>query len=92
MKRKIGGEVDAASSLKFKTGNWRTMRPVWDQTKCIQCQLCTIFCPDFCIPTKEEEKLKRTETNFDYCKGCGICAQVCPVKCISMKKEDDFHD
>jgi len=80
-----GGLIDKPGSAKsYKTGSWRSERPIWNKNKCIQCLICVNFCPDDAIPIKNG---KRRETNFDYCKGCGICAQECPVKVIIMKKE-----
>lgn len=76
---------EPGSSVNTKTGSWRTMRPKWDSKKCTQCMICWQFCPDIAIPEKDK---KRTETDFDYCKGCGMCAQVCPVQCIVMEKEE----
>jgi pyruvate ferredoxin oxidoreductase delta subunit len=75
---------EPGNSIKNKTGGWRSIRPVWHKEKCIQCMKCWEFCPDIAIPQK---KGKRTETDFNFCKGCGICAQVCPVKCIEMVPE-----
>ena len=88
----IGGLIDeAGSSKKFKTGDWRSFRPITDFTKCIQCMQCVINCPDDCIPTEGSgNNIKRKETDFDYCKGCGICANICPVKCIKMEEEGKF--
>ena len=88
----IGGLIEeAGSSIHFKTGDWRSLRPVWVEKKCIHCMICVIDCPDDCIPTKGDAKnIKRLETNLDFCKGCGICSQVCPTKCISMKEGAGF--
>ncbi len=84
----IGGLIDeAGSSSNFKTGDWRSFRPIIDEPKCIHCMLCVISCPEDCINSKEG---KRKEIYFDYCKGCGICANVCPVKCIKMEEESKF--
>ncbi len=83
----IGGLTEAGSSIKFKTGDWRSLRPVWDSKKCTHCMICVIDCPDNCILTKGG---KRLETDFDFCKGCGICDSVCPVKCIKMEEEAKF--
>lgn len=71
---------EPGSTIKNKTGGWRTEFPVRDAKKCISCGFCWMFCPEGCINEK-------FEADLDYCKGCGICAQVCPVKCIEMKKE-----
>lgn len=69
------------SSTMTKTGEWRSIRPLRDESRCIYCGICWQFCPDIAIS-------KDIITNYDYCKGCGICAQVCPVKCIKMEKEN----
>jgi pyruvate ferredoxin oxidoreductase delta subunit len=83
-----GGKITkAGNSEEYLTGDWRTFRPVWNESKCTHCMLCWIYCPDVSIPVKDN---KRLETDFDHCKGCGICAEVCPTKCIEMKKESDF--
>ncbi|MBW2989098.1 4Fe-4S binding protein [Candidatus Woesearchaeota archaeon] len=88
----VGGLIDEpGSSRKFKTGDWRSFRPVWDSSKCINCMICVAFCPEDCIPTGGSgNDIKRKETDLDYCKGCGICMNVCPVKCIKMKEEAGF--
>lgn len=83
-----GGKITTpGNSDQYHTGDWRTFRPIWDKSKCIQCMFCWIDCPDVSIPAVNGE---RVETDFEHCKGCGICAEVCPVKCIAMKKESDF--
>ena len=89
----IGGLIDeAGSSRKFKTGDWRSFRPVWGKEKCIHCMICAVYCPEDCIPSEGSGKsIKRKETDFDYCKGCLICGNVCPVKCISHKEEAEFR-
>jgi len=80
-----GGTIrGGASAVFFKTGDWRTWRPVWNQEACRQCLLCFPVCPDSSIPLAEG---KRTDFNFNHCKGCGICAEICPVHAISMIKE-----
>lgn len=82
----IGGLIDRGGTAKeYKTGDWRTFRPVRDESKCINCMICWAYCPDSAIKTKDG---KMTGFDLDYCKGCGICASVCPVKCIKMEKEE----
>ena len=80
----IGGVLGLGTSKEYKTGNWKTFKPVVDFNRCIQCSRCVMFCPDICIPQKDG---KRLGTNLDYCKGCGICATECPTKAIKMEKE-----
>ncbi len=84
----IGGLIEEAGSSKyFKTGDWRSFRPVVNEEKCINCMFCVIYCPENCIKVKDG---KKGEIDLDYCKGCLICEQVCPVKCISHKEEEEF--
>lgn len=83
----IGGNIYTAGNAKeFKTGDWRSMKPVWIKEKCTQCGLCFPICPDNSIPVSKET-LQRGDFNYDYCKGCGVCAKVCPFGAIEMKEE-----
>jgi len=80
----IGAVLPASTGLQFKTGDWRTERPVLDYQKCIDCLICWCLCPDSAI----RRKGGKVEINYDYCKGCGICSVECPVKAITMKREE----
>ena len=87
-KMTIGGNIYEAGNAKdFKTGDWRSMCPVYIEEKCKQCGLCFAVCPEDAIPV--EKDLKRKDFVFDYCKGCGVCAKVCPFGAIEMRKEDE---
>ncbi len=79
--------TDTKAVLENKTGAWRSMRPILDKKKCINCLVCWIYCPDVAIKVKDGKVI---EIDMDYCKGCGICAEVCPpkVKAIEMVKEE----
>lgn len=82
----IGGNIyNAGNAKEFKTGDWRSVRPVFIPEKCKQCGLCFPVCPDDSIPVKEQ---KRQDFDYDYCKGCGICARVCPFGAIKMEDEN----
>jgi len=77
--------VHVGTSRFYKTGDWRSKRPVWDNSKCIKCGVCYIFCPDMAVTRRQDGFF---EANLDYCKGCGICAQECITGCISMMEEE----
>jgi pyruvate ferredoxin oxidoreductase delta subunit len=56
--------IYAGSARALKTGDWRSSRPIWhyvgEATGCIQCGVCTIYCPEGCI-----DILKLSETGYD---------------------------
>ncbi|MEM2116026.1 MAG: pyruvate synthase subunit PorD [Candidatus Woesearchaeota archaeon] len=82
----IGGIIDTpGSSVKFKTGDWRTYKPVFNKDSCVNCGLCVLYCPDDAIILDEDGMIKGI--NYDYCKGCGICSRECKVKAITMELE-----
>lgn len=69
--------TEPGSAARFKTGSWRTFKPVWIPEHCIQCLFCWMYCPDMAIKVKDG---KREAFDYEYCKGCGICARECPGK------------
>jgi len=83
----IGSIVtDAGSASRYKTGDWRSQRPIFDLEKCIKCGLCYIYCPEGCIRQNAEGDF---EADMYYCKGCGICARECPKEVITMVEEEE---
>lgn len=82
-----GGLIDdAGNSVLYKTGDWRSQRPVRDQEKCTDCLQCWIVCPDASIIVEDGKIVK---IDYDYCKGCGICANVCPFDAIEIVQEGE---
>lgn len=71
---------------ELDTGSWRTVRPVMDKAKCIECGICLSVCPVFAIEGTEDKKYYIT---YGYCKGCGICAVECPKDAIEMLPEKE---
>lgn len=52
-----GGMIDVPkTSRNFKTGAWRTFKPVIDESKCIHCMQCVINCPESCINITKDKK------------------------------------
>jgi len=76
--------LEAGNALQYKTGSWRSQRPIRDEEKCTNCLICWIYCPDSAILI-ENGKIKGID--LEHCKGCGICAKECPVGAIEMMKE-----
>jgi len=82
------GALPIKFSTEYKTGDWRSFRPIIDDGKCIKCLICEIFCPEMAIKVEwDNGRPKRVYVDYDYCKGCGICAAECPVKAITMEPE-----
>ena len=83
----MGGRIlEPGTSAEYKTGSWRSFRPIWDAEKCKNCMKCYLVCPDNSTLFKEA---KMTGIDLDYCKGCGICAEICPFDAIEMKPEGE---
>ena len=80
--------VKPASTIKNKTGGWRTYIPKTDLKKCIGCGTCAMTCPENAITMiKDNSKPTklRPKTDYNFCKGCALCAEECPVKAIVME-------
>jgi pyruvate ferredoxin oxidoreductase delta subunit len=86
-KLKIGTIIDEpGGAVEYKTGDWKSQRPVLDKAKCTKCGLCFIYCPEGCIRPDEEGYFI---ADLTFCKGCGICAKECPKKAIMMMVEEE---
>ena len=73
-----------------RTGDWRSLRPIIDHTKCIPsvkkksaCLLCWLYCPEGVVTSTIP-----VEIDLDYCKGCGICSKECWTGAIVMVEEE----
>jgi len=79
----IGGIIiKPGNAAEYETGDWRTMRPIWDEEACIHCLQCWAFCPDSAIMVEDG---KMVGINYFHCKGCGICARECPPRVSAFK-------
>jgi pyruvate ferredoxin oxidoreductase delta subunit len=76
---------EVGNAMEYKTGDWRSSKPVWNWEKCTKCGLCWLFCPDASIRQRDDGFY---EADLDYCKGCGICARECKPGAISMVEEE----
>jgi pyruvate ferredoxin oxidoreductase gamma subunit len=55
--------------------------PVLDSTKCIQCGVCDLVCPDLCLvwgPGEGGLERRLQGIDYRYCKGCLRCVESCP--------------
>ena len=53
---KGGCILDDGNAEDFRTGDWRSMKPVWLEEKCKQCMLCWPVCPDTAIPVENGKR------------------------------------
>ncbi|HVP24162.1 MAG TPA: 4Fe-4S binding protein [Conexivisphaerales archaeon] len=76
--------VHGGTSEGYHTEGWRVSRPVINESKCTNCLLCWIYCPEPAIVRHEGSKVT---IDYEHCKGCGICESECPVRAITMVRE-----
>jgi len=82
----IGAIVtEPGNASQYKTGDWRSQKPVYKFDRCLKCGICQIFCPEGCVIQNDEGYF---EADLYYCKGCGICARECPTWVITMQEEE----
>jgi len=77
--------TNPGSAAEYRTGDWRSQRPIRDYDICIKCGVCYIFCPEGSISLNSGEDFI---TDLYYCKGCGICAKECRKQAIAMVEEE----
>ena len=75
----------AGNAVEFKTGDWRSEKPIWLKDKCKQCMLCFPVCPESAIPVNAAGKIEGFD--LDFCKGCLVCMAVCPFDAIEKEAE-----
>jgi pyruvate ferredoxin oxidoreductase delta subunit len=40
---------EVGNASEYKTGDWRSSKPLWNNEKCIKCGLCWLYCPDAAV-------------------------------------------
>ena len=75
----------------------------WDESKCIQCGMCSLYCPHGVIRPfitdngnkdaigYKDKKYKLVISNKD-CLGCGVCVSACPVGALSLVDKNNKED
>lgn len=74
------------NSINAYVGDWRVVKPVWNNDLCIDCQNCWLYCPDTSIISRDK---RMVGIDYDHCKGCGICVEVCPTNPKSLLMFDE---
>lgn len=75
------------TSVKVRTGLWRVLRPVVDESICKKCVwVCGSACPDAVINVSDAGY---PVIDYAHCKGCMICVVQCPRHAIASVSEAD---
>jgi pyruvate ferredoxin oxidoreductase gamma subunit len=77
--------IEPGNAKAYRTGDWKSAHPVWNNQRCIKCGICYLFCPEGCVREKQDGYF---EADLYYCKGCGICARECWTEAINMVEEE----
>ena len=76
--------TEPGNARQYRTGDWRSQKPILESGRCINCGICMIYCPEAC---RNQNKKGFFEADLFYCKGCGICYRECPTMAITMEEE-----
>ena len=67
--------------------------PVFHDDKWIDCGLCTLVCPDYCLVWSEDRDAEEPPfstmlgVEYRYCKGCLRCIETCPMEALTREAE-----
>ena len=74
---------EAGNAVNFKTGDWRSEKPVFIKEKCRNCLLCFPVCADSAVILSDDGKVEGFD--LDFCKGCLVCKEVCSFNAIEKE-------
>jgi pyruvate ferredoxin oxidoreductase gamma subunit len=90
----VGGMIPQAGTTIWNdlSGSRTGSLPVLDPEKCLQCGLCDLVCPDFCLVWAAGEPgtpfaRRLTGIDYRYCKGCLRCVESCPAGALTKEIE-----
>lgn len=79
-----------SNDLRTSRTGWM---PVLDDSKCIDCGMCDLVCPDLCLVWSERAdedgaaRIKLDGIDYQYCKGCMRCVETCSTGAITREAE-----
>ena len=86
----FGGAIkNIAMGLASKEGKrflHRGNYPIYDQSKCIKCNICVKACPESAIT------IKPVNINHLDCIACGMCISVCPTGVFSQPESENRQE
>jgi pyruvate ferredoxin oxidoreductase gamma subunit len=95
----IGGTIvnPGNTILKDLTASRQGFIPIFDRATCVDCGLCDLVCPDFCLVWEEEQEpsggmfIRLRGIDYRYCKGCLKCIDACPTLALTEAREEEGY-
>jgi pyruvate ferredoxin oxidoreductase gamma subunit len=95
----VGGTILTPGNtiLKDLTASRQGFIPIFDRHACVDCGLCDLVCPDFCLVWEEERHesgrsfIRLRGIDYQYCKGCLKCIDACPTLALTEAREIDGY-
>lgn len=95
----LGGTIlnPGNSILRDLTASRQGFIPVFDRDACVDCGLCDLVCPDFCLVWDEEKQpggrtsIRLRGIDYRYCKGCLKCIDACPTLALTEAREEEGY-
>ena len=95
----IGGTIlnPGNSVLKDLTTSRQGFIPIFERDACVDCGLCDLVCPDFCLVWEEEPQpsgrsfIRLRGIDYRYCKGCLKCIDACPTLALTEAREEEGY-
>lgn len=80
--------IISADAERMRTAGWRSgTKPSVDLSRCVNCLLCWVYCPDCALVVAHDRLLG---VDYELCKACELCVEVCPVRAITMVDETEL--
>ena len=91
----LGGTIlnPGNTVLKDLTASRQGFIPIFERDACVDCGLCDLVCPDFCLVWEEEPHesgrsfIRLRGIDYRYCKGCLKCVDACPTLALTEARE-----
>ena len=94
--KKLFGPV-AKEFFNVNTSGWRSLKPVFDISKCTQCYNCIQYCPANIIKFNSESN-ENIKNQYNGCENCSICKEVflnkvhilyCPTNAVEFESRSN---
>jgi pyruvate ferredoxin oxidoreductase gamma subunit len=95
----LGGTIlnPGNTVLKDLTASRQGFIPIFSRQDCVDCGLCDLVCPDFCLVWEEvlhesgRTFIRLRGIDYQYCKGCLKCVDACPTLALTEARETEGY-